>query len=83
MKVEIYWEGFEYKINFYLRYDVKFMSRPGMDKPAKRLTRERKFWVRALIGANFYYYSYTTTRGTLFLLNILVRIESTAGADRP
>ena len=29
------------------------MSRPGMDKPAKRLTQERKFRIRLPIGAIF------------------------------
>ena len=32
---------------------MKSMSRPGMDKPAKRLTRECKFRVRVPIGAIF------------------------------
>ena len=29
------------------------MSRPGIDKPAERLTREKQFWARVPIGAIF------------------------------
>ena len=31
-------------------HDIQLVSRPGMDKPAKRLTRERQFRVRVPIG---------------------------------
>ena len=41
------------------------MSRPGMDKPAERLTREKQFWVRVPIGAIF-----ITTQAYEYIKNI-------------
>ena len=48
------------------------MSRPGMDKPAKRLTRELKFRVRVPIGSNF-----TTTLSYRYTRILVLYVEYT------
>ena len=38
-------------------HDIQSVSRPGMDNPAERLTREKQFRVRVPIGAIFTCYT--------------------------
>ena len=49
---------------------MKSMSRPAMDKPAKRLTREWKFRVRVPIGAIF-----TTTLYVMLIMSYFAQLN--------